>query len=334
MKRFALLIITIFLVSKLFAQENVQNPEDGLVKWMTFKEAQDANKIHPRPLIIDVYTDWCGWCKHMIKTTYSNPFLANYINSNFYPVKFNAETKDTIEFLGEKYVNKSNAARSAHDLANKLLNGHLSYPTTLFMNNNFKFQLSAAGYLDIPKIEPLLVFTIENVYLTTSAEEFQKKYSEAFYDTALVKRHPVKWLNINEAIELNKTKPRKLLINLFSDYCNSCRVMIKTTFTDSAVAAYLNANYYLVNFNIVSKDTVKYNGNIFTNKNGVNDFAYYLTTNQLFLPTMAIISEENKLLTNVPYYVTPQNLLKVAEYFGKDLYQKIKWEDYLKTENK
>src|SRR4051812_13405847 len=79
--------------------------EGSLVKWMDFKEAFEKNSKVPKPFIIDIYTDWCGWCKHMMKTTYAVPELANYINSNFYPVKFNAETHDTIEFLGEKFAN-------------------------------------------------------------------------------------------------------------------------------------------------------------------------------------------------------------------------------------
>ena len=74
--------------------ENAEPP--SLVKWMTFKEAFEANKKTPKPFLIDVYTDWCGWCKRMMATTYSNPAIAAYVNQNFYPVKFNAETKDSI----------------------------------------------------------------------------------------------------------------------------------------------------------------------------------------------------------------------------------------------
>jgi len=331
MKKIFILLAFIYISSISVAQVAVPNPEDGLVKWMTLKEAQEALKKQPRPVIIDVYTDWCGWCKHMIKTTYSNPYLAEYINNNFYPVKFNAETKDTVEFLGEKYINKSNVPRSPNDLAIKLLNGKLSYPTTLFMNNNFKFTLSASGYLDIPKIEPLLVFTLENVYLTTQAEEFQKRYSQAFYDTSSVKKYPVKWISMDNALKLNNDKPRKILVNLYSDYCNSCRVMTRTTYTDSAVAAYLNENFYLVNFNIVSKDSVHYNGNVFTNKNGINEFAYTLSGSGIYLPSISLFNEENKLITNIPYYITPQNMLPVIYYFGQGSYLKIKWEDYLKN---
>src|SRR6267378_2145272 len=123
--------------------------EEGLVKWLTFKEAQEKNKVVPKPFIIDFYTDWCGWCKHMMKTTYSDPNIAAYINANFYPVKFDAETHDTIEYQGVKYVNKSPAKKSPHDLTLKFLGQSLSYPSTVFVGSNFQFNLLTQGFLEV-----------------------------------------------------------------------------------------------------------------------------------------------------------------------------------------
>ena len=114
------------------AQQGVA--EEGLVKWMTYEEAAEKQKTAPRPIIMDFYTDWCGWCKQMIKTTYSDPNLASYINTYFYPVKFDAEGKDTVEYLGKKYFPTSAAPRTVHPLAAKLLQNKLMYPTTLFLN--------------------------------------------------------------------------------------------------------------------------------------------------------------------------------------------------------
>ena len=120
-------------------------------------------KKEPKPIIMDFYTDWCGWCKRMMQTTYSNQGLADYINNYFYAVKFDAEGKDTIEFLGEKYFPTSDQPRTPHPLAVKLLNNKLMYPTTLFMNgynkdkNEFKMNMIAAGYLEEKKIEPILI---------------------------------------------------------------------------------------------------------------------------------------------------------------------------------
>ncbi|HMS53720.1 MAG TPA: DUF255 domain-containing protein, partial [Chitinophagales bacterium] len=71
----------------------VENKE---VKWLTITEAEKAAKKKPKKIMIDVYTDWCGWCKKMDASTFKNPVVANYINQNYYAVKLNAERADSI----------------------------------------------------------------------------------------------------------------------------------------------------------------------------------------------------------------------------------------------
>jgi uncharacterized protein YyaL (SSP411 family) len=94
----------------------------------------------------------------MMKTTYSNPALANYINTNFYPVKFNAEGKDTIEYNGKLYKPLSKEPKTPHELAIKFLGNNLSYPSTIFVTNNFEYSLLTQGFLEDKKIEPILIF--------------------------------------------------------------------------------------------------------------------------------------------------------------------------------
>src|ERR1700677_1134279 len=100
MFRHLLLTISLFCGLSLTAQENHATVEEnhGLGKWLTFKVAQKEMKKEQKPFLIDIYTDWFGWCKPMVKTTYSHPNIANYINTYFYPIQFNAETHDTIDY--------------------------------------------------------------------------------------------------------------------------------------------------------------------------------------------------------------------------------------------
>jgi thioredoxin-related protein len=81
------------------------------IKWLKFEEAIAANAQNPKMLLVDVYTDWCGWCKKMDKETFTDPKVIAYINSNFYAVKMNAEdTKRTFDFMGKEYTEAQMAA--------------------------------------------------------------------------------------------------------------------------------------------------------------------------------------------------------------------------------
>lgn len=81
------------------------------IEWMKFEEAIAANAQNPKMLIVDVYTDWCGWCKKMDKETFTDPKVIAHINENFYAVKLNAEdTSRTFDFMGKTYNEAQMAA--------------------------------------------------------------------------------------------------------------------------------------------------------------------------------------------------------------------------------
>lgn len=81
------------------------------IKWLKFEEAITANEQNPKMILVDVYTDWCGWCKKMDKETFTDPAVIAHINKNFYAVKMNAEdSKRTFEFMGKTYTEAQMAA--------------------------------------------------------------------------------------------------------------------------------------------------------------------------------------------------------------------------------
>lgn len=148
--------------------------KESAVKWLTFEEAIELHEKAPKKLLIDLYTDWCGWCKVMDRSTYSKTEIANYINENFYPVKFNAEQKESVEFNGHTFKYVSSGRRGVHELAASLTNNKLSYPTTVFMDEELRIIQPIAGYLKPEQMEPILLYIGGSHYTNTKWEEFKK----------------------------------------------------------------------------------------------------------------------------------------------------------------
>ena len=166
-KRILLIAISLFYLNT-NAQENI--------KWLGFEEAIELNKENPKPILVDIYTDWCGYCKKMDLNTYSNKTIGNYINKNFYAVKLDGEGKEDIIFNDHTFKFQKEGRRGYHQLAASLMDGKLSYPTTLFLSEDVKLLDKIPGYLDKEIMEKVLVFFSEELYKTKKWEDFDNDF--------------------------------------------------------------------------------------------------------------------------------------------------------------
>jgi thioredoxin-related protein len=175
----ALGIATIVVVAQSFLSA-MQTPseEKEAVHWYTFSEAVELQKKDPRPIMVDVYTSWCGPCKMMSKNTFGNPNIADYLNKNYYPVKFNAETFDSVSFNGYTFKNKNapGTHRPVHDFAISILDGKLSYPSIVFLNEQVQRIQVITGYYQPAQFEPVMKFFGSGKYKNVNYEEFQKTF--------------------------------------------------------------------------------------------------------------------------------------------------------------
>ena len=177
---FSLAVATVIVVAQSFIN-NIQAPAEelvGPVKWYTFAQAVELQKKKPKPIMVDVYTSWCGPCKMMSANTFGNEILAKYINENFYPVKFNAETRDTVRFNGVTFANKNpiGTQRPVHDFAISILDSKLMYPSIVFLNEDIKKIQTITGYYKADQFEPILKFFGSGKYKDTKWEDYQKTF--------------------------------------------------------------------------------------------------------------------------------------------------------------
>lgn len=152
----------------------------GTVEWMSFEEAIEKSKTEKRKIFIDVYTDWCGWCKVMDKNTFSEPNVAKILNEEFYPVKFNAEQRENVMFNGNTFKFVPSGAKGYHELAAALLNNKLSYPTVVFLDEEFRMIQPLAGYQKPEEFHKIIQYIGEDHFKTVTWNDWQSKYKSPY----------------------------------------------------------------------------------------------------------------------------------------------------------
>jgi thiol:disulfide interchange protein len=153
------------------------------VQWYSFESALTLNAeraaqgLPTKKIFVDVYADWCGWCKRMDATTFVHPVIVEKLNGDWIPVKIDACRKDTVVINGQQFVNENpNSPRGMHQLAVILLNGQMGLPSYALIDETGKPIQVIPGYKTAQQFEMLSDFYSSNSYRTTDWEEFQKTY--------------------------------------------------------------------------------------------------------------------------------------------------------------
>lgn len=331
---FYLFILTISLsaqsVNDTLPQPHLVAPSP--VKWYTIQEAMQLQEIQKRPIVIDIYTDWCGWCKHMMKTTFINEQVVSFMNNQYYAVRLDAETSDTINYNDKKYTKTG----KVNELAKELTNGRLSYPTMVFFDIEGQKQV-IPGYQKPATMLSLLVYFSEQINKSAPFDDFDKNFTLSFLNDTTINKDSltsgkVKWYTPDEAFKLQQEKPKMIYLDIYSDMYVRCRMMGTSTYTNPYIADYLNEHFYPVRFPAASRDTVKVLGQQFINRGSGNfalhDFAGAIMNKQVGFPTVAIWDENMKMVNKVNGYFTPKTLEPILKFFAENAYKNSNWETF------
>jgi len=168
-------VLLFFSLTTLSAQE---------IKWMSMNEALAAQQKNPKKIFVDMYTSWCGPCKMLDKNTFGNADVAAFINKNFYPVKFNAEGNEDVNYKGKLYQNpgydpaKTMKRNSSHTFSRYM--GVNAYPTVIFIDENGSLINSVKGYRTPQQMEPFLRLFGTDLWKTITTQEAYQEYMNNF----------------------------------------------------------------------------------------------------------------------------------------------------------
>ncbi len=186
MKKYLVLVFAVLVVLHVKAQQPEVAIAAAPVKWMSFEEAVEKSKTEKRKIFIDVYTDWCGWCKVMDKNTFTDPQIAKLLNEKYYPVKFDAEQTGDITFRGTTFKFVPFGNKGAHQLAMALLNNQMSYPNFVFLDEEFRIvpifenSTSVPGYRKPEEFHVFLSFVAGDFFKKANVQEYQKEYKSPY----------------------------------------------------------------------------------------------------------------------------------------------------------
>lgn len=157
--RIGMLVMALAVAGVVAASAGLQE-----VQWKTISEALQEAPKGKKKIVLDIYTDWCSWCKKMDKNTYSEAGITSYLSEKYVASRMNPEKPGTIEYQGKSY--------SQAEFARVL--GVSGYPATAFFNEDGELLTVLPGYMDPAAFRKVLTYFGDDIYKTTSWEDYQK----------------------------------------------------------------------------------------------------------------------------------------------------------------
>lgn len=122
------------------------------IRWLTFEQLDDSLARKPKKVFIDFYTDWCTYCKKMDRVVFTKQEVSDLLNSEYYAVRFDAETRERVEFGGRIFENDQigMSRTPLHQLAQLLATRDETFtpPVMLVFDEQFHLKARYFEYMD------------------------------------------------------------------------------------------------------------------------------------------------------------------------------------------
>ncbi|HTY10531.1 MAG TPA: thioredoxin fold domain-containing protein [Bacteroidota bacterium] len=159
------LVVALILSAALMNGVLSAQSRQSAMHWNSFDAGMEEAKASHKKVLVDIYTDWCGWCKKMDSDVYTDPGVKDYLFKNYVIIKMNAEGSGKVHYKGQEYSPAQLAAAFG-------VNG---YPSTLFMRDNAEPITLLPGYAEAPMFLLVLSFIAEDQYQKKQFSDYLKE---------------------------------------------------------------------------------------------------------------------------------------------------------------
>lgn len=163
-----------------------------------------------------------------------------------------------------------------------------------------------------------------------------------FLSAGMLSAQEINWMSMNEALEAQKKEPKKILMDVYTNWCGPCKLMDKNTFGNKKVVDFVNKHYYAVKFNAEGTEEITYQDFTYTNPNyqperrGRNATHFFADALRLQgYPSIVFFKDNGDLIQSIPGYKTPQQFEIYLKMIANDDYADITtmaaWKEYQKN---
>ncbi len=328
----------LFLTSILICFTNVfilAQKDTSKVKWQSFEETKSLFEKNQKPVLIFFHDEKNDSSNLMLNQTFGLQEVASYINILFYPIKMDIYSKDSITFFDGKTYSNPGKKGSIHEMVTSMLGKDTEMPAMILFTKN-AIGTVYQGFKDRNRIFPILIYYAESVYNSTPYDKFEKYYFKTYPpgQSQIMTRVLLKWKTLDEVSELTKNAPRKIIINLYDNYNISSTMLNLKTFNNPVISDYLNKNYYCVNIDARTKDTLNFLSQKYINEgasHGFHQLPIAMLNGKMQFPAFLILDENLKLIDRFQTYMIPEDFEVLVNFIGENAYKNQNWEEYKKA---